>query len=127
MAQATIEERTELTGVRKAAVFLLSVGQETAAEVFRRLDAETVQEVSREIASLKGISVRQRDEVMQEFYNLALASSYLEEGGLSYATTLLRRSLPGEEAERIIRRSRGLTEAMMQQGFIPAAPEAPRP
>ncbi|MBN1836555.1 MAG: NADP-dependent malic enzyme, partial [Spirochaetales bacterium] len=31
------------------------------------------------------------------------------------------------EAERLIRRSRGLTEAMMQQGFIPAAPEGSQP
>ena len=47
----------ELNGVRKAAVLLLSLSQDEAAEILKRLPAEAVEEVSREIASIGEIAV----------------------------------------------------------------------
>ncbi|MFW6154684.1 MAG: flagellar motor switch protein FliG [Planctomycetota bacterium] len=96
------DDSLDMSGIRKAAIFLMSVGQETAAEVLKRLDGEAVENVSREIAAMEGITSRQRDAVLTEFYNVALASGYMEEGGLPYATALLRKSLDPNEASRII-------------------------
>jgi len=93
----------ELNGVRKAAVLLLSLEQDEAAEILKRLPAEAVEEVSREIASMREVPVNTRADVFGEFYNLALANSYLTEGGLEYAKTLLRKSLNSDEASRIIK------------------------
>ena len=93
----------DLTGVRKSAVLLLSLDQDQAAEVLKRLPAEAVEEVSREIASLGEIPIGMRKEVFGEFYSLALANSYLREGGLEYAKNLLRKSLNGEDADRVIK------------------------
>lgn len=93
----------ELNGVRKAAVLLLSLSQDEAAEILKRLPAEAVEEVSREIASLGEVGVNVRSNVFGEFYNLALANAYLTEGGLEYAKTLLRKSLNAEDASRIIK------------------------
>ena len=83
----------EITGVRKAAVLLLSLNQDEAAEILRRLPPEAVEEVSREIASLGEIPNNMRGQVFGEFYSLALANSYLSEGGLEYAKTLLQERL----------------------------------
>ena len=94
---------TDLNGVRKAAVLLLSLSQDEASEVLRRLPPESVEEVSREIASLGEIAVATRSSVFGEFYNLALANSYLTEGGLEYAKSLLRKSLNEDDAARIIK------------------------
>ncbi len=99
---APANDTIDCTGIRKAAIFLMSVGQETASEVLKRLDPDAVEDVSREIASLEGITMRQRDAVLSEFYNVALASTYMEEGGLEYATALLQKSLPADMANRII-------------------------
>jgi len=93
----------DITGVRKSAILLLSLGQDQAAEILKRLPPEAVEEVSREIASLSEIPVDARKEVFTEFYNLALANSYVSEGGLEYAKTLLKKSLQGEDADRIIK------------------------
>jgi flagellar motor switch protein FliG len=93
----------DLNGVRKAAVLLLSLDQDEAAEILKRLPAEAVEEVSREIASMREVPVATRADVFGEFYNLALANSYLAEGGLEYAKALLRKSLSGDEASRIIK------------------------
>src|SRR2546430_17549153 len=93
---------TDLPGVRKAAVLLVSLEQDQAAEILKRLPAEAVEEVSREIASLGEITMAQRKEVFGEFYNLALANIYISEGGLEYAKALLRKSLPAADAEKAI-------------------------
>src|SRR5690242_19689174 len=93
----------EMTGVRKAAVLLLSLNQDEAAEVLRRLPQEAVEEVSREIASLGDIPLNLRGQVFGEFYNLALANSYISEGGLEYAKSLLRKALPEAEADKAIK------------------------
>jgi flagellar motor switch protein FliG len=93
----------ELSGVRKAAILLLTLDQDQAAEILKRLPPEAVEEVSREIASLDEITVQTRKEVFGEFYNTALANAYLSEGGLEYAKTLLRKSLSPDEAEKAIK------------------------
>jgi flagellar motor switch protein FliG len=92
-----------LTGVRKAAILLLTLSQEEAAEILKRLPHESVEEVSREIASLGDITLSTRHEVFGEFYNQALANAYLTEGGLEYARQLLQKTLPEKEAERVIK------------------------
>ena len=94
---------SDLTGVRKAAVLLLSLSQDEAAELLKRLPPEAVEEVSREIASLGEIPMGTRSSVFGEFYNLALANASVSEGGLEYAKTLLRKSLREEDASRIIK------------------------
>ncbi|CAN5648925.1 flagellar motor switch protein FliG [soil metagenome] len=93
----------ELSGVRKAAILLLTLEQDQAAEILKRLPAEAIEEVSREIASLGEIGVNTRKEIFGEFYNVALANSYVSEGGLEYAKTLLRKSLDATEAEKAIK------------------------
>ena len=93
----------DLSGVKKAAVLLLTLSQDEAAEIMRRLPPESIEEVSREIASMGEVPVATRANVFGEFYSLALANSYLAEGGLEYAKTLLRKSLKEDDAARVIK------------------------
>ena len=95
----------DITGVRKAAILLLSLDEAGAAEILKRLGPEQVEEVSREIASIAEIPVTTRKDIFKEFYSLALANSYVSEGGLEYAKTLLRKSL--SEADATWRGERG--------------------
>jgi flagellar motor switch protein FliG len=93
----------EITGVRKAAVLMLSLTQEQASEILKRLPPAAVEEVVREIAVIKDVAVEQRSEVFGEFYNLALANSSMNEGGLEYAKTLVRKSLGDNDADRVLK------------------------
>lgn len=93
----------EVSGVRKSAILLLSLTQEQAAEILKRLPPEAVEEVSREIAGLGDIAIDTRKEIFGEFYNLALANAYLSEGGLEYAKALIRKSLSDDDADRVIK------------------------
>lgn len=94
---------SENSGLRKSAVLLLSLDQDSAAEILKRLPPEAVEELSREIASMGEISVTSRKEVFGEFYNVALANTYVAEGGLEFAKSLLKKSLSEADAERVIK------------------------
>lgn len=93
----------EINGIRKSAILLLSLGQDEASAVLKLLPREMIDEVSREIASLGEIKLNSRRDVLSEFYNLAMANSYLSEGGLEYAKALLRKTLPADEADKAIK------------------------
>jgi flagellar motor switch protein FliG len=93
----------EQSGIRKTAILLLSLSQDEAAQILKRLPPNQVEEVSREIASIGDIPITSRRDVFNEFYNLALANSWVSEGGLEYAKALLLKSLSEEDAKRIIK------------------------
>lgn len=95
-------DEEEISGVRKAAILLMSLEHEVAAKILRLLNTEMVEDITREIASLDDCPRETCDEVIQEFYNMALARQYAAEGGLGYAKLLLDRSLNKDDANRIM-------------------------
>ncbi|MCH7813556.1 MAG: flagellar motor switch protein FliG [Planctomycetes bacterium] len=96
------EESVPLKGGAKAAILLLHMKSEAAAEVLKLLPSDIVEEVTREIASLDLVDQEARGRVIEEFYHLAMARQYAETGGLAYAKSLLEQALPANEAVRII-------------------------
>ncbi len=91
-----------ISGVRKAAILLLALDRDVAARILRLLNTDMVEDITREIASLDDLPREISDDVVQEFYNLALARQYASEGGLGYAKLLLERSLNKDDAGRIM-------------------------
>lgn len=91
-----------LSGVRKCAILLLAMKQELAAKILRALPREKVEEVSREIASIEHVTPQVRAAVVTEFYNLVLARQYADVGGMPLAKALLEKTLPPDEARRIL-------------------------
>lgn len=93
---------SNLSGTKKAAILFLSLDQQVAADILKHLDEVQIEEISREMAGLGPIQQDTRDEVINEFYQLALARSYAVEGGWDYAKNLLSKSLPEAQAKKII-------------------------
>ncbi|MFW6058570.1 MAG: flagellar motor switch protein FliG [Phycisphaeraceae bacterium] len=96
----------EMSGARKAAILLLSLDQEASSSLLRQLDGLAVEEVTRELASIGDVPRETRDQVLQEFYQLAAATSWIHQGGLDYAKSLLEQSLDPKDADRIIQQIR---------------------
>jgi flagellar motor switch protein FliG len=92
----------ELDGVDKAAVLLLMLDQEAAGQLLKELPAEVVEEVTRTLASLGEVPASITSAVIEEFYALKMASQYVKEGGLDYATRLLKESLDPQLASKMI-------------------------
>src|SRR5688572_18258458 len=92
----------ELDGISKAAVLLLSLGPDDAAMVLKHMAPETVEAVTRELASLGRIPLELSTAVVEEFYNLTLASQHAAEGNLDYAKMILQNSLDPKQADRVL-------------------------
>jgi flagellar motor switch protein FliG len=102
ISKANPDQIENMSGVRKAAILLLALNQDTAANLMRGLTRERVEELSREIASIESINPTVRQGVISEFYNLALARQYVDQGGLAWARSVLQKMLPGDEAKKVI-------------------------
>jgi flagellar motor switch protein FliG len=92
----------ELDSLTKAAVLLLAVGQDEASLLLKQLDTESVELVTRQLASLGSVSQELQSAVVEEFYNIILASRFANEGNLDYAKIVLRNSLDGALADRVL-------------------------
>jgi flagellar motor switch protein FliG len=95
---------SKLTGMQKAAVLMVSLGDDTAANIFKYLEEDEIQTISREIAITKHVQPEQAEEVMEEFHTMAQARSYISQGGIDYAKKLLIKSVGPEVARKIIDR-----------------------
>src|ERR1041384_467510 len=95
-------DTAEFSGLKKAAIFVLTLEQAVASEILKHLDEGQIEELSREMASLGPVTQGMRDGVVEEFYQLALARTYADEGGWEYAKSLLAKSLPADKANKII-------------------------
>lgn len=104
--------RTEMTGLRKAAVLLVQIGTEHSAKVMRSLTEPEIEELTAEIAQLKGIEPDDADVVLNEFKQLAAARHYFAQGGMKYATEVLKASLGPEKAAKILGRLSALSVEM---------------
>ncbi len=96
-------DSSSLKGLTKAAILLLALDRECSAAIMRQLDPNTIEELSREIAQLDLIDAPERGQVIEEFYNLALARQYLKQGGIKHARALLEKALPADQATHVIR------------------------
>ena len=94
---------SDVKGVTKAAILLVTMSGEVAAEVLRHLEDDTIEEITREIAQLDLVGPQDRGKVVEEFYNIALARSYAKQGGMSYAKMLLQKALPAGQAAEVMK------------------------
>lgn len=92
----------ELTGVQKAAVLLITLGPEKSASIFKHLKEEEIEELTLEIANTRGISPQEKEDVLNEFYQVCLAQQYIAEGGIGYAKELLEKALGEQKAQDVI-------------------------
>ncbi len=93
---------SELDGVEKAAILLLAIGPDCAAEVLRHMPSDRVEEVTRSLAGLGRVPDKVQNAVVEEFYSISIATQYANEGSLSYAKVLLQNSLDPTTADRLL-------------------------
>ena len=92
----------ELTCVQKAAVLLITLGPEKSASIFKHLKEEEIEELTLEIANTRSISPQEKEDVLNEFYQVCLAQQYIAEGGIGYAKELLEKALGEQKAQDVI-------------------------
>ena len=105
---------SEISGVQKAAILLITLGPEKSSQIFKHLKEEEIEELTLEIANTKSITTQTKDEVIKEFYEICLAQQYIAEGGIGYAKELLENALGTDKAMEVIGR---LTASLQVKPF----------
>ncbi|SMB93984.1 flagellar motor switch protein FliG [Thermanaeromonas toyohensis ToBE] len=94
----------QLTGLEKAAIFLMSLGPELSSLVLKQLPQEDIERITYQIANTTMVDTNTRQQVMDEFWELHEARQYIFQGGIKYAREILERALGPARAAEIIRK-----------------------
>jgi flagellar motor switch protein FliG len=92
------------SGVRKAAMLMVILGEKTSAELARCFSEDELQLVSREIARVSQISSEEADAVLDEFQQMMMARDYVMKGGLDYAKKMLITAFGPDHAKKLVDR-----------------------
>lgn len=92
----------QMSGRQKAAILLISLGPDVAAQVYKQLSTDEVEQLTMEIANLRKIDLEQREGVVREFHDIALAREYISMGGIDYAREVLEKALGDDQAHQIL-------------------------
>jgi flagellar motor switch protein FliG len=92
------------TGLRKAAILTLLIGQDNATALFQKLTEEEVEAIAREIASIKSVPTATGEEVLSEFHEMSIAAKHIASGGVDLARNILIRTYGPPAAARMIDR-----------------------
>src|SRR5579862_8653034 len=97
---ATAAMATALTGLQKAAILLVALGEQASTEMLKHLSDSEVQAVTGAIANLPPVSPEQAEAVLEEFRNATQGALHVGQGGLNYARRLLTSAFGPEGSKK---------------------------
>jgi flagellar motor switch protein FliG len=100
MAAASMDEQ----GLENAAILLMSIGEEHAADVFRHLEPRQVQRLGETISRMRAVSRDKVEGVLERFASVAAEQSILVPDADQYVTTVLRKALGDDKANLLLDR-----------------------
>lgn len=92
----------EVSGIKKAAILMISLGPEASSEIMKTLPDRYIQQVSYEIANIDYVRPKEREAIINEFSDMYQAREYISEGGIDYAKDLLNKALGPSRAKEVI-------------------------
>jgi flagellar motor switch protein FliG len=91
-----------LTGTRKAAILLVTLGAEASARILRTLNDAEIEDVTVEISKVRDLPQDVVNSVLDEFAELAHSHSYILQGGFAYAREVLHKALGPGRADEVL-------------------------
>ncbi|SDG97843.1 flagellar motor switch protein FliG [Alteribacillus persepolensis] len=108
------QSKDALSGKQKAAMLLISLGPDVSAQAYKYLSEEEIEKLTLEIANVRKVDSNTKEEVLEEFYQIAVAQDYISQGGIGYAKSVLEKALGENEAMQVINR---LTSTLQVKPF----------
>lgn len=90
------------SGLKKAAVLLMTLGPEASTEIIKNLPDSQIQKIGLEIAGISAISSTERRNILKEFVEINKAKDFVIEGGMDYARSLLGGALGINKASKLL-------------------------
>jgi len=98
------QSSTGLSGVERASILLLTLGEEEAASVMKHMEPKEVQKIGMTMASLKNITKVQVTQVVKEFYEIVETATALGLDTDEYIRNVLVKALGEDKASNLIDR-----------------------
>ena len=92
------------SGRKKAAIAMVTLGDDVASSIFPFLTEEDIEVLSREISKIQTVTSDQAERVLHEFHELELAHQHFSAGGLDYAKRVLYSAFGPDKARSIVDR-----------------------
>ncbi|MEG0178539.1 MAG: flagellar motor switch protein FliG [Oscillospiraceae bacterium] len=102
------------TNIQKAAVVLIALGSEDAAEVYKYLRDDEIEMLSLEIAKINRMPPDEMKDIVDDFYGLCLAQKVISEGGVDYARDILEKAFGQQQAVSYMER---VTKSLRTKAF----------
>lgn len=99
-----------VSGTRKAAILLASLGADAAAKIFKNLTEDEIEALSGEISRLSGVDEAATRHVTKEFLHMAVNQQHAASGGVHYALSVLDKAVGRTRATEIVDRIQATLE-----------------
>lgn len=93
-----------LSSKEKAAILMLTLGNEHSASVYKYLTEEEIEQLTLSITGLGTFDTDTKNAVLSEFYDICVAQKYINEGGIEHAREILVKAVGAEKADELISR-----------------------
>lgn len=94
----------ELAGTQRAAILLMRLGEQDAANVLKQLDAREVQKLGMAMAELKEVSREQMSSVLSNFIGVADAKANIAGGSQDYVRRVLTQAVGKHKTDMLMDR-----------------------
>jgi flagellar motor switch protein FliG len=94
----------ELAGTQRAAILLMSLGEQDAANVLKQLDAREVQKIGIAMAELKEVSREQATSVLDKFIGIADGKANMASGSTDYVRRVLTQAVGKQKTDMLLDR-----------------------
>src|ERR1700691_3854268 len=101
MTPQSFDINNPVSGLRKAAILLMGIGEPVSGNVIRQLDPDEIRLISGEIAMLDAVAPDQMIRVFREFETLSASSRFFARGGPERARRLIEQAVGEKEAQKL--------------------------
>jgi flagellar motor switch protein FliG len=98
------DDSSRIGGAERAAIFLLSLGDDVASEVLKHMSPKEVQKLGVAMASQRNVTSEQVDHVMEDFVTTVARQTSIGVGSEDYIRNMLVKALGNDKAEGMIDR-----------------------
>jgi len=102
MATATPAITTTASGLRKAAMLMIVLGDQYSSEIFKHLNEQEIHQIVQEISTIEAVDAHQGESVLEDFHQMIQAREYVLQGGSEYARKVLEKTFGIESGRSVL-------------------------
>ncbi len=104
----------KISNKQRVAAVIVSLGAEEAAEVYKYLREDEIEQISLEVAKMETLPPEDLKEIIDDFYGLCVTQKVIAEGGVDYARDVLEKAFGPQQAASLMER---VTKSLRTKAF----------